>query len=112
MDWTGPTAAISATDRPASDFECFPLDQRLGDGPAGGGQHAREGRARHAHACCRLFLVQPLQIGQPQGLETVESQLDLLELGHRDALRLECALLEPAPDLSCADWACHRRFSI
>jgi LysM repeat protein len=59
------------------------VDERLRDLPVRRRDDAAEGGARDTHAPRRLLLVEPLEVGEPQGLELVES--------HRDALGLAAA---------------------
>jgi hypothetical protein len=52
-------------------------------------QDAPEGGPGYAHALRRLLLVEPLAVGQADGLELVEGELNLLELEARNAGGLE-----------------------
>jgi hypothetical protein len=92
-------AAATATEAPltgerhgaAPDAQGPPLDERFGHLAPGGLDDPRECRARDPHPAGGLILVQALEIRQPQGLELVDAQRDLLESTQRDAGGLEVA---------------------
>jgi hypothetical protein len=55
----------------------------------------RESRPRNLHLFRRLLLIQPLQVGQTQRFDLIESQRYLFESARRNTRRLEEAGVRP-----------------
>ena len=72
-----------------TDPQGVPVNERSGHLPARRLDDPGEGGPGNLHARRGLFLVEALEVGEPQGLELVERQLDLFELRHRHTGRLE-----------------------
>jgi hypothetical protein len=53
------------------------VDQNIGNLPARGLDDSAEGLPRNVHPDSRLFLVQPLEVGQTDRLVLVEAQRNL-----------------------------------
>jgi hypothetical protein len=67
----------------------FSVKQGAGYFVASGGHQPRERGPGDAHALRGGVLIEFFEIGQAQGLQLVESELDLSQGVHRDAVRLE-----------------------
>jgi len=75
MDRAGERLVGSRYHRPLANYQDFLLDQRPRNRFSRAFKDAGEGRAGNAHPFRRSLLVKPLEIGQPKGLELIESQL-------------------------------------
>jgi hypothetical protein len=75
------------------------VDQRVRHDRSRRGENPGESGARHVHALGRLFLVQTLQVGQPERFQAVKGQADLLEIPHGDPAGLEGPFFQRSGDL-------------
>jgi hypothetical protein len=73
----------------ALDQHPLPVDQRLGDLPAGLFEHSADRRPGDTHALGGVRLIQSFNVDQAQRLELVEMDGDRLELIDRGARRFE-----------------------
>jgi hypothetical protein len=85
-----------------------PLDQRLGDFPSGRLNDPAKCLPRDAHPLGRLLLVEPLVVGQSQGLELIDLQYDFFEIPSRDTGWLEQGRAGRKSDSAATLWTGHR----
>jgi hypothetical protein len=74
VDGTGPGVAVAPADRASVHDEQLALDEGPGDGSPSLCQYASQRCARDPHPFGRGLLVEPLQVHETQGLESVERQ--------------------------------------
>jgi hypothetical protein len=107
--------ALIATKQPLSkhcDFTSFNLegfaaDQGIGHFPVGGFDDPAEGGPGDSHALGSLFLIQTLQVGQPDGFKFIDGHHDFVEGHKRDAPGFEVIAFRLAGNPAAAKRSCH-----
>jgi hypothetical protein len=107
MDRAGEGLVGSGYHGSLTDHQHTLLDQRPCDGRPGAGKDAGEGRPGNAHPFSGGHLIEPFEIGEPQSLELVESQLFDFEAADRASDGLERPASGHASDSSDLLRSCH-----
>jgi hypothetical protein len=104
--------AANRVDRAPRDAQSATFGQRIGDLVMGRLENPSEGSPRDPHALGRLLVVEPFAIGEADGLELVEGELDFLGRGTRDTGGFEEGYRWARAYVTAGLWAWHGCFRL
>jgi hypothetical protein len=93
--------------RPRLDHQHPALDQAGGDGVSSTGEDTGVGLPRHGHPLGGRVLIETFEVGEPHGLELIESDADGLGFPYGASNRPEATPLQLVAHATRNDWARH-----